>query len=94
MAGSWYPISSLISVFFLCILLPIKTLTATSVMTPIAAPTPIPALAPVDRVPLSLFGAGAVGEGLEALDEPVTRGPLVEDERELVVTELTNSRST
>jgi len=62
-------------------------------MTPIAAPTPMPAFAPVDKVPLSLFGAGAVDEGLNEVDEPVTRALLVEDGREEVVTAPTNSGS-
>jgi len=56
-----------------------KTPKVTSAMTPIAAPTPIPAFAPVDRASLSLFEADAVGEGLGELEELATRGLLVED---------------
>jgi hypothetical protein len=47
-----------------------KTPTAINAITPKAAPTPIPAFAPVDRPALSLFcGVPAAGEGVEAIEE-------------------------
>jgi hypothetical protein len=68
-----------------------KTPRAISAMTPRAAPTPIPAFAPVDRLPLSSFGGVGIAE---AVEEPAVGEVVVDDGIEELVSAPTNTGST